>query len=307
MEKTSFFKLSMIGSTIYLFLSLLQIILYRSCQPDIGFSQELFWDYLNSISLLDSFFLSQFFEALWIFGLLTLFLHFNNIYLVNIHNVLLLMLLILMYSGITFCIWRSIDTYIDELSSSSLRVLCDSAFIFLHYIFYSLLLYYLVELSKKIFFKNRQAFCLTSENSSLIHAILFLAFICPILYSGFRIIENLIMFFGHGSVNLDLKFTFILFILFCMRVSKKNFMISFDEIQYARLFKSVFVSSVLLLVNVLICLLLRGESRSFYFDYSSLILDYVKLFFLVVFFLLLTYLIFNKVTKYYFLKFDNKK
>lgn len=115
------------------------------------------------------------------------------------------------------------------------------------------------------------------------------------------------MFFGHGSVNLDLKFTFILFILFCMRVSKKNFMISFDEIQYARLFKSVFVSSVLLLVNVLICLLLRGESRSFYFDYSSLILDYVKLFFLVVFFLLLTYLIFNKVTKYYFLKFDNKK
>ena len=41
MEKTSFFKLSMIGSTIYLFLSLLLIILYRSCQPDIGFSQEL--------------------------------------------------------------------------------------------------------------------------------------------------------------------------------------------------------------------------------------------------------------------------
>ena len=296
----------MIGSTIYLFLSFLLIILYRSCLPDIGFSQELFWENLDSTSL-DSLFLSHFFEALWLFGLLTLFLHFNNIYLVNIHNVLLLLLLILAYSGITFCIWRSIDTYIDELSSSSLRVLCDSAFIFLHYIFYSLLLYYLVELSKKNFFKNRQAFCLTPQNSSLIHAILFLAFICPILYSGFRIIENLIMFFGHGSVNLDLKFTFILFILFCMRVSKKNFMISFDEIQYARLFKSVFVSSVLLLVNVLICLLLRGESRSFYFDYSSLILDYVKLFFLVVFFLLLTYLIFNKVTKYYFLKFDNKK
>lgn len=268
----------MIGSTIYLFLSFLLIILYRSCLPDIGFSQELFWENLDSTSL-DSLFLSHFFEALWLFGLLTLFLHFNNIYLVNIHNVLLLLLLILAYSGITFCIWRSIDTYIDELSYSSLRVLCDSAFIFLHYIFYSLLLYYLVELSKKFFFKNRQASCLTSENSSLIHAILFLAFICPILYSGFRIIENLIMFFGHGSVNLDLKFTFILFILFCMRVSKKNFMISFDEIQYARLFKSVFVSSVLLLVNVLICLLLRGESRSFYFDYSSLILDYVKLFF----------------------------
>jgi len=217
------------------------------------------------------------------------------------------LLLILAYSGITFCIWRSIDTYIDELSSSSLRVLCDSAFIFLHYIFYSLLLYYLVELSKKYFLKNRQAFCLTSENSSLIHAILFLAFICPILCSGFEIIENLIEVFCHKSVNPNLKFTFVLFILFCMRVSKKNFMISFDEIQYARLFKSVFVSSVLLLLNVLICLLLRGESRSFYFDYSSLILDYVKLFFLVVFFLLLTFLIFNKVTKYYFLKFDNKK
>ena len=306
MEKTSFFKLSMIGSTIYLFLSFLLIILYRSCLPDIGFSQELFWANLDSTSL-GSLFISHFFEALWLFGLLTLFLHFNNIYLVNIHNVLLLLLLILAYSGITFCIWRSIDTYIDELSSSSLRVLCDSAFIFLHYIFYSLLLYYLVELSKKYFFKNRQAFCLTSENSSLIHVILFLAFICPILYSGFRIIENLIMVLGQGSVNRDLKFTFILFILFCMRVSKKNFMISFDEIQYARLFKSVFVSSVLLLLNVLIFLLLRGKSRSFYFDYSSLILDYIKLFFLVVFFLLLTYLIFNKVTKYYFLKFDNKK
>ena len=303
MEKTSFFKLSMIGSTIYLFLSLLQIILYRSCQPDIGFSQELFWDYLNSISLLDSFFLSQFFEALWIFGLLTLFLHFNNIYLVNIHNVLLLMLLILMYSGITFCIWCFIDTYIDELSSLSQRILCYSAFIFLHYIFYSLLLYYLIELSKKFFLKHRQAFCLTSQNSSLIHAILFLAFICPIFFSGFEIIEV----FYDLSVNPNLKFTFVLFILFCMRVSKKNFMISFDEIQYVRLFKSVFVSSVLLLLNVLIFLLLRGKSRSFYFDYYSLILDYVKLLFLVVFFLLLTYLIFNKVTKYYFLKFDNKK
>ena len=303
MEKMSFFKLSMIGSTIYLFLSLLLIILYRSCQPDIGFSQELFWHYLNSVSLLDSFFLYQFFEALWLFGLLTLFLHFNNIYLVNKHNVLLLLLLILVYSGITFCIWRSIETYIDELSSSSQSVLCYSAFIFLHYIFYSLLLYYLIELSKKFFLKHRQAFRLTPQNSSLIHAILFLAFICPIFFSGFEIIEV----FYDLSVNPNLKFTFVLFILFCMRVSKKNFMISFDEIQYARLFKSVFVSSVLLLLNVLICLLLRGESRSFYFDYSSLILDYVKLFFLVVFFLLLTYLIFNKVTKYYFLKFDNKK
>ena len=307
MEKASFFKLSMIGSTIYLFLSFLLIIFYCSYLPDIGFSQELFWDYLNSVSLLDSFFLYQFFEVLWLFGVLTLFLHFNNIYLVNLHNILLLMLLILMYSGITFCIWCFIDTYIDELSSLSQRILCYSAFIFLHYIFYSLLLYYLIELSKKFFLKHRQAFRLTPQNSSLIHAILFLAFICPILYSGFRIIENLIMVLGHGSVNRDLKFTFILFILFCMRVSKKNFMISFDEIQYVRLFKSVFVSSVLLLLNVLICLLLRGESRSFYFDYSSLILDYVKLFFLVVFFLLLTFLIFNKVTKYYFLKFDNKK
>ena len=303
MEKTSFFKLSMIGSTIYLFLSLLLIILYRSCQPDIGFSQELFWYYLNSVSLLDSFFLYQFFEALWLFGLLTLFLHFNNIYLVNIHNVLLLMLLILAYSGITFCIWCTIDTYIDELSSLSQRILCYSAFIFLHYIFYSLLLYYLIELSKKFFLKHQQAFCLTPQNSSLIHAILFLAFICPIFFSGFEIIEV----FYDLSVNPNLKFTFVLFILFCMRVSKKNFMISFDEIQYARLFKSVFVSSVLLLLNVLIFLLLRGKSRSFYFDYSSLILDYIKLFFLVVFFLLLTYLIFNKVTKYYFLKFDNKK
>ena len=307
MEKASFFKLSMIGSTIYLFLSFLLIIFYCSYLPDIGFSQELFWDYLNSVSLLDSFFLYQFFEVLWLFGVLTLFLHFNNIYLVNLHNVLLLMLLILMYSGITFCIWCFIDTYIDELSSLSQRILCYSAFIFLHYIFYSLLLYYLIELSKKFFLKHRQAFRLTPQNSSLIHAILFLAFICPILYSGFEIIENLIMVLGHGSVNRDLKFTFILFILFCMRVSKKNFMISFDEIQYARLFKSVFISSVLLLLNVLIFLLLRGKSRSFYFDYSSLILDYIKLFFLVVFFLLLTYLIFNKVTKYYFLKFDNKK
>lgn len=303
MEKASFFKLSMIGSTIYLFLSFLLIIFYCSCLPDIGFSQELFWDYLNSVSLLDSFFLYQFFEVLWLFGVLTLFLHFNNIYLVNLHNVLLLMLLILMYSGITFCIWCFIDTYIDELSSLSQRILCYSAFIFLHYIFYSLLLYYLIELSKKFFLKHRQAFRLTPQNSSLIHAILFLAFICPIFFSGFEIIEV----FYDLSVNPNLKFTFVLFILFCMRVSKKNFMISFDEIQYARLFKSVFVSSVLLLLNVLIFLLLRGKSRSFYFDYSSLILDYNKLFFLVVFFLLLTYLIFNKVTKYYFLKFDNKK
>ena len=303
MEKASFFKLSMIGSTIYLFLSFLLIILYRSWLPDIGFSQELFWDYLNSVSLLDSFFLYQFFEVLWLFGVLTLFLHFNNIYLVNLHNILLLMLLILMYSGITFCIWCFIDTYIDELSSLSQRILCYSAFIFLHYIFYSLLLYYLIELSKKFFLKHRQAFRLTPQNSSLIHAILFLAFICPIFFSGFEIIEV----FYDLSVNPNLKFTFVLFILFCMRVSKKNFMISFDEIQYARLFKSVFVSSVLLLLNVLIFLLLRGKSRSFYFDYSSLILDYIKLFFLVVFFLLLTYLIFNKVTKYYFLKFDNKK
>ena len=303
MEKASFFKLSMIGSTIYLFLSFLLIIFYCSWLPDIGFSQELFWDYLNSVSLLDSFFLYQFFEVLWLFGVLTLFLHFNNIYLVNLHNVLLLMLLILMYSGITFCIWCFIDTYIDELSSLSQRILCYSAFIFLHYIFYSLLLYYLIELSKKFFLKHRQAFRLTPQNSSLIHAILFLAFICPIFFSGFEIIEV----FYDLSVNPNLKFTFVLFILFCMRVSKKNFMISFDEIQYARLFKSVFISSVLLLLNVLICLLLRGKSRSFYFDYSSLILDYIKLFFLVVFFLLLTYLIFNKVTKYYFLKFDNKK
>ena len=303
MEKASFFKLSMIGSTIYLFLSFLLIIFYCSCLPDIGFSQELFWDYLNSVSLLDSFFLYQFFEVLWLFGVLTLFLHFNNIYLVNLHNVLLLMLLILMYSGITFCIWCFIDTYIDELSSLSQRILCYSAFIFLHYIFYSLLLYYLIELSKKFFLKHRQAFRLTPQNSSLIHAILFLAFICPIFFSGFEIIEV----FYDLSVNPNLKFTFVLFILFCMRVSKKNFMISFDEIQYARLFKSVFVSSVLLLLNVLIFLILRGKSRSFYFDYSSLILDYNKLFFLVVFFLLLTYLIFNKVTKYYFLKFDNKK
>ena len=157
MEKASFFKLSIIGSTIYLFLSFLLIILYRSCLPDIGFSQELFWENLDSTSL-DSLFLSHFFEALWLFGFLTLFLHFNNIYLVNIHNVLLLLLLILAYSGITFCIWRSIDTYIDELSSSSLRVLCDSAFIFLHYIFYSLLLYYLVELSKKNFFLKSTSF-----------------------------------------------------------------------------------------------------------------------------------------------------
>lgn len=303
MEKASFFKLSMIGSTIYLFLSFLLIIFYCSCLPDIGFSQELFWDYLNSVSLLDSFFLYQFFEVLWLFGLLTLFLHVNNIYLVNLHNILLLMLLILMYSGITFCIWCFIDTYIDELSSLSQRILCYSAFIFLHYIFYSLLLYYLIELSKKFFLKHRQAFRLTPQNSSLIHAILFLAFICPIFFSGFEIIEV----FYDLSVNPNLKFTFVLFILFCMRVSKKNFMISFDEIQYARLFKSVFVSSVLLLLNVLIFLLLRGKSRSFYFDYSSLILDYIKLFFLVVFFLLLTYLIFNKVTKYYFLKFDNNK
>ncbi|OTQ70813.1 hypothetical protein B6D17_07540 [Gilliamella apis] len=303
MEKASFFKLSMIGSTIYLFLSFLLIIFYCSCLPDTGFSQELFWDYLNSVSLLDSFFLYQFFEVLWLFGVLTLFLHFNNIYLVNLHNVLLLMLLILMYSGITFCIWCFIDTYIDELSSLSQRILCYSAFIFLHYIFYSLLLYYLIELSKKFFLKHRQAFRLTPQNSSLIHAILFLAFICPIFFSGFEIIEV----FYDLSVNPNLKFTFVLFILFCMRVSKKNFMISFDEIQYARLFKSVFISSVLLLLNVLIFLLLRGKSRSFYFDYSSLILDYIKLFFLVVFFLLLTYLIFNKVTKHYFLKFDNKK
>lgn len=303
MEKASFFKLSIIGCTINLFLSFLLIMLYYSYLPDIGFSQELLWDYLNSVNLLDSFFVYQFFEALWLFGLLTLFLHFNNIYLVNIHNVLLLMLLILIYSGITFYIWCFFDTYIDVLSSSSQRILCYSAFTFLHYIFYSVFLYYLIKLSKKYFFKHQQAFRLTPQNSSLIHAILFLAFICPIFYSGFQIIEV----FCDKYVNPNLKFIFVLFILFCMRVSKKNFMISFDEFQYERLFKSVFVSSILLLLNVLIFLLLRGKPRSFYFDYYSLILDYVKLLFLVVLFLLLTYLILNKVTKYYFLKFDSKK
>jgi hypothetical protein len=294
MNNVSFFTLPIIGSVVYFLLSCFFSMCFAFKYYYYGFSFDPFLLFFSNISFY--FFQDRLVNALWIFGMLSITLHYANIHIVNKINIIILIFIMIIFSIIAAFVQQIIIIYFYQAPIFPIIIVISSAIFYV--LLYSLLIYYLTNFFKRYFIKSKQPFIITATNSRNIHFILFSTFICFVLIKGYWLIANA---FDITSSYFQ-EFLYIGAILLGLFLSKNCFKKSFNKIQSERLIKSIFVSATM----ILICVILYFASIyhmpiRFYINADTLIRVGRSLLLLILL-IMLVGLILNKVTKHYFLK-----
>ncbi|OCG12744.1 hypothetical protein A9G24_08570 [Gilliamella sp. App6-5] len=295
MKKVSFFTLPIIGGVVYFLLSCFFSMYFAFVQ----YHYETFLDVFRLLDFGISFYFYQnkFVDTLWVFGVLSLVLHYKNVHIINKINVILLIFMMIIFSIIAAFIQQSIIIYFYELAIFPKIIIIISSVIF-YALLYSLLIYYLTNLFEKYFIKSKQTFAITETNSSNIHFILFSTFICFILIKGYVLIVN--------AFNLSFRyfqeFLYIGAILFGMFLSKKCFKQPFNKIQSEKLIKSVSVSAMMIFICDILYFTFMYKMPIRYYINADILIRAGRSLLLLILLIMLICLILNKVTKHYFLK-----
>ena len=309
MEK-SFFKLPLIGCLIYFMLSILFNVFFLYLHADEFFLGNFTWYVFFDVPfsfLLRLFFEHYFTDTLLIFGLLTLFFHSAHVYIVNKVNITLLIIIMSVYSIVTYLIKINTTVYLKTVFS--LLPIFPIALAIIHYLLNVLLLYYLIVFCKGYFIKSQNEFILTKKDSPNIHFVLFSIFSCFILIKCFIFMKrafSINVFSGSiynhlTAIYNHLMVIYLVAILFGLVFSKQSFHVFFDKIQYVKLFKSVLISNVLILSIALIAfIIIYNNPSKYYFDSFISIFDNINKLLLVILLISLICLTINKTTKYYF-------
>ncbi|OCG34265.1 hypothetical protein [Gilliamella sp. Gris1-4] len=104
----------------------------------------------------------------------------------------------------------------------------------------------------KYFIKNKQPFAFTVTNSSNIHFILFSTIAGFILLEGYKLIITAFELLGIYASSTFLMLVYSAAVLLGLGLSRRNFRKTFDKIQSEKFIKSIFVSSMLIFITVII-------------------------------------------------------
>ena len=301
MEK-SFFKLPLIGCLIYFMLSILFNVFFLYLHADEFFLGNFTWYVFFDVPfsfLLRLFFEHYFTDTLLIFGLLTLFFHSAHVYIVNKVNMTLLIIIMSVYSIVTYLIKINTTVYLKTVFS--LLPIFPIALAIILYLLNVLLLYYLIVFCKGYFIKSQNEFILTKKDSPNIHFVLFSIFSCFILIKSFIFLNRAFLNVFNGSIYNYLTAIYLVAILCGLVLSKQSFHVFFDKIQYEKLFKSVSISSGLIFFFIFIAFTIIDNNPSkYYIDSFISVFNNINKLLLVILLISLICLTLKKTTKYYF-------
>ena len=301
MEK-SFFKLPLIGCLIYFMLSILFNVFFLYLHADEFFLGNFTWYVFFDVPfsfLLRLFFEHYFTDTLLIFGLLTLFFHSAHVYIVNKVNMTLLIIIMSVYSIVTYLIKINTTVYLKTVFS--LLPIFPIALAIILYLLNVLLLYYLIVFCKGYFIKSQNQFILTKKDSPNIHFVLFSIFSCFILIKCFIFLNRAFLNVFNGSIYNYLTAIYFVAILCGLVLSRQSFHVFFDKIQYEKLFKSVSISSGLIFFFVFIAFTIIDNNPSkYYIDSFISVFNNINKLLLMILLISLICLTINKTTKYYF-------
>lgn len=249
MNKIAFFTLPIIGSFVYLFLNIFsRFYAVFKRMEDINFYEYIQY---SCIDFIFYFLRCYFIDTFWFFGILSLILHYRNIHFVNKVNIILLIVIITIFSIIVAFIPENPALFLDDLLPIT-RIVINILWIIFYLSIHAFLVYYLIQLSEKYFIKTQQPFMLTDKNSSNIHFILFSTFISFILLKGYGII---LITFNLMDIRISselLNCVYIAGVFLAICLSKASFKRYYDKIQIDELIKSLFVSSIIIFIGIVI-------------------------------------------------------
>lgn len=299
MKENAFFTLPLIGSFIYFVISCLITISSMIIYFDLAY----FWELIkfSPFNIINYLLKTHILDVVFVFGILSLFLHSLNVHIINKTNVELVIIIMVLFSVIAYFIPKTLlFDFGDLYPIKNIFIIIISVIFYL--ILYSLLLYYLLNFSNKYFIKNQQPFPFTATNSTKIHFKLFAIFTTFVLIKGYLLITKVFQLFSMEISNNILNIVYISGILIAVGLTMSCFKQSFDKIQTDRLIKSIIQPSIIIFICIIVnfIFIFKVPTALLYknIEYGNLLS--ITCLMQIVLLPLIIALILNKVTKRYF-------